>query len=291
LGFGTMNEISSLMTASIISPVVTIDKEGSILIRYEQGNREDLVKALAANQIGLGGRQYQDIVAKLIKEHDEAIYAVIKCMEARKRDFDVKDKELIQMLAGGVRISQSSNSKAEQSRRDDKTKVDPNLFSSVEEKNNNHFDWQGKKPLMKELGQDDRVNLLGSNFDTTTSNNLPPIDRAFFHSKSTTSQMPSRELEPLGQLIRQGDKERSRPNQHSSRLPRPQEQFSSGQDYGSQQVRVVDELTKEDQKFIEEVRRIQIRARQEINSRKTGRLSLGNDSTQSKIPLLKRTAI
>jgi hypothetical protein len=88
----------------------------------------------------------------------------------------------------------------------------------------------------------------------------PSIDIALLHIKSTASDISSEEPEPLAMLIEDDEKKRRRPDQQSSRMIRPQEHFSSSQDYGSQQVRVVDDLTKEDQKFIEEVQRIQIRA-------------------------------
>jgi hypothetical protein len=118
--------------------------------------------------------------------------------------------------------------------------------------------------------------ICSSNFDMTSSNNLPPpIDREFFHSNSTTSKTSSRELKTFRTLIGQDENKRSRPNQHRSRIPRSLKQFSSGHDNGSQQVHAVDGLTNENQQFIEVVRRIQIRARQEINSRKTGWAILG----------------
>jgi hypothetical protein len=53
-------------------------------------------------------------------------------METKKRDVEVKDKELVKMLAGGVWISQSNNSKAEQLRIDDNTKGDTSCQTKKE---------------------------------------------------------------------------------------------------------------------------------------------------------------
>ncbi|MGH9995122.1 MAG: hypothetical protein ACRD4J_07795, partial [Nitrososphaeraceae archaeon] len=100
----------------------------------------------------------------------------------------------------------------------------------------------------------------------------PPIDIALLHIKSTASDISSEEPEPLAMLIEDDEKKRRRPDQQSSRLIRPQEHFSSSQDYGVQQVRLVDEQTKEeDQRFIEGVKKMQIWAIQEKNSKKKER--------------------
>lgn len=186
-------------------------------------------------------------------------------MEARKRNLDVTVESLVQMFAGGVKVSQANNSNAEQLRIEEKSKVVSGLSSRVEEKNNNRYDGQEEKTSQKEIGIDDFVNLSGSN--TTPPIPPPPID-----SKSQAFHMSSRKLEPLGKENGQEVKHGGRPDQYSSGLPRPQEHSSSGQGYGAQQDRVTDEEIK---KEIEDAEKTQIRAMEENNSKKKEQTNFG----------------
>jgi hypothetical protein len=262
LGFDIMSEISNQIATGRLTPVMTIDREGSNSIRCELTNREN--ESLASNQNDLSVRQFQEILAKLAEAQAEFTYNFIKCMEARKRNLDVVDEELMQIIAGGIKVSPANNAKTELLKIDDKPRVVSRLLSRIEGKNDERYDGQEKKPSRKELGQDDFAKSASSNCEMFSSM-IPPapspsIDIALLHIKSTASDISSEEPEPLAMLIEDDEKKRRRPDQQSSRMIRPQEHFSSSQDYGSQQVRVVDDLTKEDQKFIEEVQRIQIRA-------------------------------
>lgn len=53
------------MATGRLTPVMTIDREGSISIRCELTNREN--ESLAVNQNDLSVRQFQDILAKLVE--------------------------------------------------------------------------------------------------------------------------------------------------------------------------------------------------------------------------------
>jgi hypothetical protein len=222
-GLGTMNEIFSLVVAGIITPGVTIDREGIMRIRFEGRNKENDVKALAANQNGLTVRQFQNTLAILVAQ-SEFNCNFIEYMEKRKRNLDVKDEELAQMFAGGVEMSHENNSEAEQLRIEDKPKVVSRLLSRVKEK------------------KDDR-------------------------SSRQEVKMSRTEPEPLGMLFEDDVKKRSRLDQYSNRLPRSQEHFTSIQDHRAQQDRIFDEMTKEDQQFIEEQVKMHIRAIQEKKSK------------------------
>jgi hypothetical protein len=274
LGFDIMSEISNQMATGRLTPVMTIDREGSISIRCELTNREN--ESLAANQNDLSVRQFQDILAILAEAQSEFIYYFIRLMKARKHNFDVTDEELVQMFAGGVKVSQANNSRAEQSSIEEKPQVVSGQSSRVEEKNDNHCDGQEEKTSRKEPGLDDFVNLSSSNCEMcsnmATPAPPPPIDSALFHSKSQASQMSSRKLKPLGKESGQEVKQGGPPDQYSSRLPRPQEHSSSSHDYGAQQDRVTDEEIK---KELEDAAKTQIIAIQKIKNGKTGRTNFG----------------
>ena len=96
--------------------------------------------------------------------------------------------------------------------------------------------------------------------------------------------MSSRNLEPLGKENGQEVKQNGRPDQYSGRLPLPQEQSSSGHDYGAQQSPPTDEEIK---KEIEEAARTQIRRIQEIKNEKAD-LTISEYSifSSGRIPLL-----
>jgi hypothetical protein len=278
LGFDIMSEISNQMATGRLTPVMTIDREGSISIKCELTNREN--ESLAANQNDLSVRQFQDILAKLNEAQAEFTRNFIKCTEARKRNLDVVDEELMQILAGGIKVSRSNNPKTELLSIDDKPRVVSRVLSRIEGKNDERYDGQEEKPSRKELGQDDFAKSASSNCEMFSSMTPPapppPIDIALLHIKSTASDISSEELEPLAMLIEDDEKKRRRPDQQSSRLIRPQEHFSSSQEYGVQQVRLVDEqMNEEDQRFIEGVKKIQIKAIQEKNSRKKERSIFG----------------
>lgn len=201
-------------------------------------------------------------------------------MEARKRNLDVVDEELMQIIAGGIKVSQANNPKTELLRIDDKPRVVSRLLSRIEGKNDERYDGQEEKPSRKELGQDDFAKSASSNCEMFSSMTPPapppPIDIALLHIKSTPSDISSEEPEPLAMLIEDDEKKRRRPDQQSSRMIRPQKHFSSSQDYGVQQVRLVDEQTKvEDQRFIEGVMKMQIGAIQDRNSKKKERSIFG----------------
>lgn len=270
-----MNELFRQMAAGRLTPVMTIDREGNISIRYELRNRENDVKHLTACQNNLSVNQFQDILAILVAQV-EFNYNFVKFMENRKRILDVRDEELVQMFAGVVKASQANKSKAEQLRIEDEPKGVSRLLFRLEEKKDDRYDGQEEKTSRKDFGQDDFVNLSGSNCEMSssmTSRKPPsPIGIELFHSKSTAPHMSSREPEPLGMLIEDNEKKRSQPDQHFSKLPRPQEHFSSGQDYAAQQDRAIDEIIK---KEIEDTKKMQIRARQEIKNGKTGRTIFG----------------
>jgi hypothetical protein len=275
-----MNEVSSLIAAGILTPVISTDKEGTISIRLEPTNRENVVNTLSTNQNNLSGPLLQGMLA-IFKKQAEFADNMIKYMEMWKRKQDVRDEELARMLIGGVKDSQANYSKAEQLRIEHKPEVVSRVLSGGGEKNDSLHDGQEEKSSRKELGQTDFVNLSGPYFEMSSSNPRlpppPPVGSALFHIKSTSSDILSEEPEPLAMLIEDDEKKRRRPDQQSSRLIRPQEHFSSSQDYGVQQVRLVDEQAKEeeDQRFIEGVKKMQIRAKQEKNSKKKERSIFG----------------
>jgi hypothetical protein len=51
LGLDTMNEVSSLIAVGILTPVISTDKEGTISIRFEPRNRENVVNTLSTNLV------------------------------------------------------------------------------------------------------------------------------------------------------------------------------------------------------------------------------------------------
>lgn len=277
LGLDTMNEVSSLIAAGILTPVISTDKEGTISIRFEPRNRENVVNTLSTNQNNLSGPLFQRMLA-ILKKQAEIADNMVKCMETKERSQDVRDEELARMLFGRVKDSQANYSKAEQLRIEHKPEVVSRVLSGGGEKN----DGQEEKSSRKELGQTDCVNLSGPIFEMSSSNPRlpppPPVGSALFHGKSTPSQMSSSELESFGKLIGQDEKQQKTPNQHFSTLLQSQDQFAPSQDHGVQRVRVADELAKEDQ-CVEEARRTQNRAIQDRDNRKTGEHSLGNDSS------------
>jgi hypothetical protein len=246
LSFDIMSEISNQIATGRLTPVMTIDREGSISIRCEFTNMEN--GSLASNQNNLSVRQFQDILAKLAEAQAEFTNNFIKCTETRKRNLEVVNEELMQSLADRIKVSQANNSRAEQSRIEEKLQVVSGQSSRVEEKNNNHYDGQEEKTSRKEPGLDDFVNLPSSNCEMCSNMAPlappPPIDSALFHSKSQASQMSSRKLKPLGKESGQEVKQGGPPDQFSSGLPRPQEHSSSSHDYGAQQDRVTDEKMK-----------------------------------------------
>lgn len=178
LDFDIMSEISNQMATGRLTPVMTIDREGSISIRCELTNRE--IESLAANQNDLSVRQFQDILAKLAEAQAEFTYNFIKCMEARKRNLDVVDEELMQIIAGGIKVFQANNPKTELLSIDDKPRVVSRLLSRIE----------GKK-----VGQDDFAKSSSSNCEMFSSMTPPapppPIDIALLHIKSTASDISS----------------------------------------------------------------------------------------------------
>lgn len=278
-----MNEISRQLAAGRLNVIMTIEREGSISIRYEATNKENDVKPLAGNRNDLSVRQFHDILTILAETQSEFIYYFNRIMEPRKHNFDVTDEELVQMFAGGVKVSQANNSRAEQSRIEEKPQVVSWQSSRVEEKNDNHCDGQEEKTSRREPGLDDFVNLSSSNCEMCSNMASPapppPIDSALFHSKSQASQMSSRKLKPLGKESGQEVKQGGRPDQYSSGLKRPQEHSSSSHDYGIQQDRVTDEEIK---KELEDAAKTQIIAIQKIKNGKTGRTNFG----QSFYPVL-----
>src|SRR5918996_5205158 len=251
LGLDTMNEVSSLIAAGILTPVISTDKEGTISIRFEPRNRENVVNTLSTNQNNLSGPLIQDMLA-ILKKQAEFADNMVKYMEMwSSHDEDVRDEELARMLIGGVKDSQANYSKAEQLRIEHKPEVVSRVLSGGGEKNDSLHDGQEEKSSRKELGQTDCVNLSGPIFEMSSSNPRlpppPPVGSALFHGKSTPSQMSSSELESFGKLIGQDEKQQMTSNQHFSTLLQSQDQFASSQDHGIQRVRVADELAKEDQ--------------------------------------------
>jgi hypothetical protein len=278
-----MNEVFSLVAAGILTPVISTDKEGTISIRFEPRNRENVVNTLSTNQNNLSGPLIQGMLA-ILKKQAEFADNMVKYMEMKKRSQDVRDEELARMLfgLGGVKDSQANYSKAEQLRIEHKPEVVSRVLSGGGEKNDSLHDGQEEKSSRKELGQTDCVNLSDPIFEMSSSNPRlpppPPVGSALFHGKSTPSQMSSRELESFGKLIGQDEKQQKTSNQHFSTLLQSQDQFAPSQDHWVQQLRVADELAKEDQ-CVEEARRTQNRAIQDRDNRKTGEHSLGNDSS------------
>jgi len=184
-------------------------------------------------------------------------------VEERKRNLDVRDEELVQIFFGAAKGAQASISKVEQSRIVDKPKVDSKLLSRVKEEEDDRSNRQEVKMSRKEFG-DDFVDLSSSNFEmflSMTPPTPPPplIDIALFSNKNTSSPMLSREPEPLGRLIEYDEKRRRRLDQCYNRQ-RPQEHFSSSH---RAQDPAIDEIMKEDQRFIEDLVKMQIRAIQE----------------------------
>lgn len=283
LGLDTMNEVSSLIAVGILTPVISTDKEGTISIRVEPRNRENVGNTLSTNQNNLSGPIIQGMLA-ILKKQAEFADNVVKYMEITKRNQDVRDEELARMLfgLGGVKDSQANYSKAEQLRIEYKPEVVSRVLSGGGEKNDSLHDGQEEKSSRKGLGQTDCVNLSGPIFETSSSNHRlpppPPVGSALFHGKSTSSQMSSSELESFGKLIGQDEIQQKTPNQHFSTLLQSQDQFAPSQDHGVLRVRVADELAKGDQ-VVEEAGRTQIRAMQDRDNRKTGEHSLGNDSS------------
>jgi len=274
-----MNEISKQMVAGRLTPVISTDMEGTISIRFEPRNRESVVNTLSTSQNNLSGPLIQGMLA-ILKKQAEFADNMVKCMETKERSQYVRDEELARMLFGGAKDSHANYSKAEQLRIEHKPEVVSKVLSGGGEKNDSLHDGQEEKSSRKELGQTDFVNLSGPNFEMSSSNPQlpppPPVGSALFHIKSTASDISSEEPEPLAMLIEDDETKRRRPDQQSSGLIRPQEHFSSSQDYGVQQVRLVDEQTKEeDQRFIEGVKKMQIRAIQEKNSKKKERSVFG----------------
>jgi hypothetical protein len=266
-----MNEISKQMVAGRLTPVISTDKEGTNSIRFEPRNRENVVNTLSTSQNNLSGPLFQHILA-ILKKQAEFADNMVKCMEITKRSQDVRDEELARMLFGGAKDSHANYSKAEQLRIEHKPEVVSRVLSGGGEKNDSLHDGQEEKSSRKELGQTDCVNLLGPIFEMSSSNPRPPpppVGSALFHGKSTPSQMSSSELESFGKLIGQHEKQQKTPNQHLSTLLQSQDQFAPSQDHGVQRVRVADELAKEDQ-FVEEVRRTQIRAKEDSKKIKQG---------------------
>src|SRR5918994_3360080 len=235
LGLDTMNEVSSLIAAGILTPVISTDKEGTISIRFEPRNRENVVNTLSTNQNNLSGPLIQGMLA-ILKKQAEFADNMVKYMEMKKRSQDVRDEELARMLfgLGGVKDSQANYSKAEQLRIEHKPEVVSRVLSGGGEKNDSFHDGQEEKSSRKELGQTDFDNLSDPNFEMSSSNTRlpppPPVGSALFHGKSTPSQMSSRELGSFGKLI--GGKQQMTSNQHFSTLLQSQDQFASSQDHG-----------------------------------------------------------
>jgi hypothetical protein len=221
LGLDTMNEVSSLIAVGILTPVISTDKEGTISIRFEPRNRENVVNTLSTNQNNLSGPLLQGML-DILKKQAEFADNVVKCMETKKRSQDMRDEELARMLSGlgGVKDSQANYSKAEQLRIEHKPEVVSRVLSGGGEKNDSLQDGQEEKSSRKELGQTDCVNLSGPIFEMSSSNPRlpppPPVGSALFHGKSTPSQMSSSELESFGKLIGQDEIQQKTPNQHSA---------------------------------------------------------------------------
>ena len=187
LGLGIMNEVSSLIAAGILTPVISTDKEGTISIRFEPRNRENVVNTLSTNQNNLSGPLIQDMLA-ILKKQAEFADNMVKYMEMWKRSQDVRDEELARMLIGGVKDSQANYSKAEQLRIEHKPEVVSRVLSGGGEKNDSLHDGQEEKSSRKELGQTDFVNLSGPNFEMSSSNPRlpppPPVGRHCFMAKA-----------------------------------------------------------------------------------------------------------
>jgi hypothetical protein len=130
LGLDTMYEVSSLIAVGILTPVISTNKEGTISIRFEPRNRENVVNTLSTNQNNLSGPLLKGILA-ILKRQAEFADNMVKCMEITKRSQDVRDEELARMLSGlgGVKDSQANYSKAEQLRIEHKPEVVSRVLS------------------------------------------------------------------------------------------------------------------------------------------------------------------
>lgn len=202
-GLDTMNYISSQMAAGRLTPVVTIAREGTISIRYEPTNTENFVKPIAANMNDISGPQLQDMLAILAITHAKSLENIVKTIEVMKRRLDARDEELAHVLAGGVKVSQANNSRAERSRIEEKSEAISWLSSQVEEKNDNRYNGEDEKTSQKETGKVDFADICSSNCEMSSHMTPPlarplPNDSAWYHSLSPASQKLRKKLEPLG---------------------------------------------------------------------------------------------
>jgi hypothetical protein len=256
---GLPPQLYYLIVAGNLVPIQTSDANGNIVIRYEPRNIADTIAQIQRKN---GNDHIVYEILKLLDEtYSKRTEILMKVIEEMRSEEDMKR---LPYLLDRLR---TTNTEEERCRLDNGRHVVPRK-KEEEREESGHRSEQQFKQRDEHMSQGQGNKLFASISDTTTKR-ISPLFSAMLQGQGSL-QMTDPIKEALRRLIGQGGQTHQAPRQHVlialSRL-----QYNPHQDLMAQQVNADHERMIEDQKFINEIRRMQEAYKKEMLS------SIGNE--------------